>query len=111
MYKRVKVSVVNSVVTLDFSYAEIAHEALVERVSEIAPVLEGAVAADVAKALLEDEKFAKVLPLVLAKDLVYQACLHRALDEVSSIVDVLAGRLNARQAGFPEFDAESGFDD
>lgn len=108
---RVGISVVNSVVSLDFSYANVEHEVLVDRVNEIAPVLESAIDADLARALVSDDMYAKLLPLVLVKDLTYQAYLHKAREEIGGIVQVLIGKLNASQMGYPEFEIGSHLDD
>lgn len=111
MDKRVKISVVNSVVSLDFSFAGIEDDAILDRVSEIAPILEAAINADISKLLVDDSRYEELLPLVLAKDLTYQAYLHKAMFEISSIIDVLAGRLSASQMGYPEFGGGFGSDD
>lgn len=108
---QIKVSVDSSIVTLDFSHIEIEHDLLVERVNEIVPVLAGAIEADCARLRVDDAVHERILPLILAKDMTYQACLHRALAEIVGVIDVIDGRLTAQQMRYPEFDGGSGLND
>lgn len=111
MLSKVKVSIVESVVTLDFSEFSIGEDVLQDRVDEIVPVIESALSSDRARFLIDDEEHLRFLPMILAKDMVYQAFLRRAQAEVSGIEDILAGRLTASQMGYPEFEDTSYLDD
>jgi hypothetical protein len=106
-----RVSVRDSVVVLDFSEFSVDHDVLFERVSEIAPVIEHVVRADVARLGMDDEEHARLLPLVLAGDLTYQAHLHAAKIAANRIIDILAGRLTGAQMGYPEFESPHDLDD
>lgn len=97
-------SVRDSVVVWDFSEFSVDHDTLAERISEVSAIIEQIVLADVARLGTDDDEHARLLPLILAADLTYQARLHAAKVAANRIIDVLAGRLTGVQMGYPEFD-------
>lgn len=108
---KLKVTVRDSIVTFDFSEFSIDSDILLDRIDEITPVLQSVIEADVIRSLADDDLHARLLPLILAKDLMYQAYLHKAQSEAKAMEDVLMERVTASQAGFPEFSVSPNHDD
>jgi hypothetical protein len=83
-------------------------ELLFERITEVSSVLRSILIADSARLRLDDAVVERVLPLILAKDMMFQAALKRAESEANDLVLVLEEKLSADEIGFPEFGYHAG---
>jgi hypothetical protein len=94
--------------TLDLSSFPVETTILQERLSQIVTVLECVLAADLARERLSDCLHEKLLPLILAKDLLYQASLAASEAEAGDMLMIINQELTAHDVGFPELDAPAG---
>jgi len=73
-----------------------------DRISEIIPILEKIVVADIARDEVPEDRFLELLPGILARDMLYQASLINAARNAELVRDVAMGRRSIADLGFPD---------
>lgn len=87
---------------LDFKDFELDVLQISDRISEIIPILEKIVTADIARDRIPEDRLLELLPGILARDMIYQASLSSAANNAELVHDVTTGRRSIADLGFPD---------
>jgi hypothetical protein len=87
---------------LDFQDYSLDVSQIAERVSEILPILEAVLLADIARADIREGRLLEFLPGILARDMIYQEALNSAARNADLVYEVTTEQKSIADLGFPD---------
>jgi hypothetical protein len=100
--RQIGVSQDSQKLVLDFLDYELDVSQIAERVSEILPILEAVLLADIARADIPEGRLLELLPGILARDMIFQAALISAARNADLIYEVATEQKSIADLGFPD---------
>jgi hypothetical protein len=100
--KKIGVSQDAKKLVLDLLDYELEASQISDRVSEIIPVLEAILSADIARDEIPEARLLELIPGILARDMIYQATLISAARNADLVHDVATEKRSIADLGFPD---------